>query len=148
MNSFHITHGAMYLATERGAIGGNGLWPRVSSPGCWHIDPELVGLREDGQAGSENILGCKHSQCKMRTRAFIPAGALRGLWPSICAVPEGTGVLQELLGEFLVLGRSPGWQVLTVLSGLEIKGSVMAGINVWLRGVLTSELPEERTPFR
>lgn len=69
----------------------------------------------------------------MRTRAFIPAGAACELWPSsICAVPEVTGTLWELLGEVLVLGRRPDCQVLTVLSGLEIKTLVNAGINVLL----------------
>lgn len=120
----------------------------VSSLGCWHVGPELVWLREDGQAGRKNVFSYKCSQCKTRTRAFIPAGVLRGLWPSISAVPEVTGMLQELLGEVAVLGRRPDWQVLTVLSGLEIKRSVIAGINVLLRGVLTSELLEEWTPFR
>lgn len=144
MSNFHITHCAVYLATEPG---GNGLWPRVSSPGCWHVGAGLVWLGEDGQAGSENIHGYERPQCKMRTRAFIPAGALRGLWPWICAVPEVRGVLQVLLGEVLMLGRRPDWQVLTVLSGLEIKRPVIGGINVLLRGVLMSELLQERTPL-
>lgn len=78
------------------------------------------------------MFGYKCSQRKMRTRAFIPAGAVHGLWPSICAIPEVTGMLWELLGEVLVSGRRPNWEVLTVLSGLEIKRSMIAGINVLL----------------
>lgn len=136
----------MHLATEAGVTGGNGLRPRVLSPGCWHVGAGLVWPREDGQAASENIYGYKHSQCKMRT--FIPAVALRGLWPCICAGPEVRGMLGELLGEVLALGRRPDWQVLTILSGLDIKRLVIAGINVLLRGVLTSELLKEWTLFR
>lgn len=129
MNSFHGTYTARYVATEPGVISGNGLWPWVSSPGCWHVCPELVWLREDGQAGSENVFGYKCSRRRVRTRACIPAGPVRGLGPSICAIPEVTGTLWELLGEVLASGRRPDRRVLTVLSGLEIKTSVMAGIN-------------------
>jgi len=106
-NSFPVTRGVMSLATDPGVVCGNGLWPWVSSPGCWHVSRELEWLREDGQAGREDAFRYRCSRHRMRTRATIPAGAVRRPWPSRCAMPEATGTLWELLGEVLVAGRKP-----------------------------------------
>lgn len=97
------------------------------------------GVSERGWVGwKQNVFGYKCSPCRMKTRGVTPAEALHMLWPPICAGPEVTGKLWELLGEVPVLGRRrPDLQALMVPSGLEIKQSVIAGIKVLLHDVLT-----------
>lgn len=86
MSSFHITI-QFSLVAEPDVICGNSARPLVCSPGCRYLGPEQLRLREDGQAGGQNVCRHKWAHYKMRAGGYIPAWALCGfLTVNLCYI--------------------------------------------------------------